>query len=65
MSLKHFHLLFIVIAALFCLLFGAWALLAMDVSATIRGMGVFSVILGGALVAYGVYFLRKSRRIIT
>ncbi len=65
MSLKHFHILFIVVAALFCLAFGAWALLARDVESAIRGMGMFSVALGLALAGYGVWFRKKSRRVIT
>ncbi|MCB1230418.1 MAG: hypothetical protein KDN19_09140 [Verrucomicrobiae bacterium] len=65
MSLKHFHFLFIAVAALFCLGFGAWALLARDVSLSIRGMGIFSVVLGVALTAYGVWFRKKSRHVIT
>lgn len=65
MSLKHFHILFIVFAAVFCLAFGAWAFMAMEQPLEVRGMGIFSVILGGVLAVYGVYFLRKARRIIT
>ncbi|MCB1077075.1 MAG: hypothetical protein KDM63_01365 [Verrucomicrobiae bacterium] len=65
MSLKHFHLLFILLSVIFSLLFGAWALLAREQTQEIRGLGVFSVAMGVGLLAYGVYFLRKSRRIIT
>lgn len=65
MSLKHFHFLFIAVAAVFCLAFGAWALLASGVTQSIRGMGIFSAILGVGLAVYGVWFRRKSRRVIT
>ncbi|MBL9154871.1 MAG: hypothetical protein JNK37_20490 [Verrucomicrobiales bacterium] len=65
MSLKHFHVLFIVLAALFCLAFGAWALLVAGQGAEVRGMGIFSIILGGILAYYGAYFFKKARRIIT
>ena len=65
MSLKHFHVLFIVLAALFCVAFGAWALLVAGQGAGVKGMGVFSVILGGILACYGAYFFKKARRIIT
>lgn len=65
MSLKHFHFLFIAVAAIFCLAFGAWALSASGVTSAIRGMGIFSAILGVGLSVYGVWFRRKSRRVIT
>jgi hypothetical protein len=63
-SLKYVHLLFIGAAAAFSLLFGAWAVLAPEVAADVRVMGWISTVLGFGLVCYGVYFLRKSRRII-
>lgn len=65
MSLKHFHVLFIVFAAIFSLAFGAWALLGRDLDGSVRGMGVFSVVLGLALVGYGAWFIKKSKRVIT
>jgi multisubunit Na+/H+ antiporter MnhC subunit len=65
MSLKYFHILFIAVAVVFCLAFGAWALLKGEQSREVLGMGIFSVALGGALTVYGVLFQRKARRIIT
>lgn len=65
MSLKHFHILFIVFAALFSLAFGSWALLARDLDGAIRGMGLFSVILGVVLAGYGLWFVKKAKRVIT
>lgn len=65
MSLKHFHILFIAIAALFCFAFGTWALLAREGEVAIRGMGIFSAVLGLALVVYGIWFRKKTRRVIT
>ncbi len=65
MSLKHFHFLFIVVAALFCFGFGAWALMARDLDSGIRGMGIFSLVLGLALTVYGIWFRKKSARVIT
>lgn len=65
MSLKHFHVLFIAFAAIFSLAFGTWALLARDLDGSVRGMGAFSVVLGLVLAGYGVWFLKKSKRVIT
>lgn len=65
MSLKHFHVLFIVLAAAFCLAFAAWALTGLGRTVEIRGMGAFSAVLGVGLAVYGVYFFRKARRIVT
>ena len=65
MSLKYFHILFIVFAAIFSLAFGSWALLARDLDGAVRGMGIFSVILGVALAGYGFWFLKKAKRVIT
>ncbi len=65
MSLKHFHFLFIAVAALFCLAFGAWALMARETTAAIQGMGIFSLVLGVSLTGYGFWFRKKSRRVIT
>lgn len=65
MSLKHFHVLFIAFAAIFSLAFGTWALLARDLDGSVRGMGAFSVVLGLVLSGYGVWFLKKSKRVIT
>ena len=65
MSLKHFHFLFIAVAALFCVAFGAWALLARDLGGAIRGMGAFSLVLGVLLAGYGFWFRKKSRHVIT
>ena len=65
MSLKHFHFLFILFAAFFSLAFGAWGLLARDLDASVRGMAIFSVVLGVGLIAYGFWFRKKSRHVIT
>lgn len=65
MSLKHFHVVFIVFAVLICLGFGAWTLLAREVASIVQGVGVFSLVLGAALCLYGLWFYRKSKRVIT
>lgn len=67
MSLKHFHIVFIVIAVLCCLGFGAWALISDEGSSsgTIRATGWLSLVLGTGLAGYGAWFYRKSKRVIT
>ena len=67
MSLKHFHIVFIVLAVLCSFGFGAWALMS-DVgaaSSSIRLTGWLSLILGTGLAVYGVWFYRKSKHVIT
>ncbi|NNE92530.1 MAG: hypothetical protein HKN23_12860 [Verrucomicrobiales bacterium] len=65
MSLKKFHLLFIVLAILTCLGFGAWALLVEGLPDNFRVMGWISAGLGVLLVGYGIYFVRKAKTVIT
>lgn len=59
MSLKHFHVVFIVFAVLLSFGFGAWALMATGQSTGMRGVGVFSLVLGAGLTVYGIWFYRK------
>lgn len=67
MSLKHFHLVFITLAVLSSLGFGAWALMsdAGAASNAVRVTGWLSLILGVGLAVYGVWFFRKSKHVIT
>lgn len=65
MSLKHFHIIFIALAVLCTLGFAAWAILIPWVDAGIRGLGVFSAVLGVFLIGYGLWFWNKAREIIT
>lgn len=68
MSLKHFHIVFIVLAVLTSFGFAAWALTGDVVapnSAGIRTTGWISLILGFVLSVYGVWFFRKSKKVIT
>jgi len=66
MSLKHFHVFFIVLAVLCTLGFGAWALFASSelVGTWGRIGGVISILIGAGLVPYGMWFVKKSKRII-
>ncbi|MDB4537171.1 hypothetical protein N9230_00985 [Akkermansiaceae bacterium] len=67
MSIKGFHLIFIVIAALFCAGFGVWALFFESAEAAgeaIKAFGVVGFVAAATLLVYGVYFYRKSKSII-
>lgn len=65
MSLKNFHVVFIFLAVLTCLGFGAWALLIDRLPESFRIMGWISASIGVLLLGYGVYFVRKARKVIT
>ena len=56
MSLKSFHIFFIVIAALLCLGFGVWCL---QTGAAATGILSFAVVVG--LVIFEVSFLRRTK----
>lgn len=60
MSLKAFHIVFIVASALLSLGFGVWAL-AGDGALSAAAAGV-AFLAGAALVAYGARFLKKVAR---
>ena len=63
MSLKAFHIFFIVVSILCCLGFGFWAVLDHLVSGSgvNLALGVVSLAGSGALVWYGCWFLRKLK----
>jgi hypothetical protein len=65
MSLKNFHIIFITLAVLCTFGFAAWATLVPWVDAGIRGLGLFSAVLGVFLMGYGAWFWKKSRALIT
>jgi hypothetical protein len=66
MSLKAFHIVFVIASTLLCLVFGGWLL-----NEYFRGgapvsylvFGIVSFLLGGGLVWYGKYFLKKLKHI--
>lgn len=62
-SLKAFHVVFVVVSTLLCLGFGAWAVREYRVGgdAMFLAGGVFSFVLAAALLVYGGWFLRKLR----
>ena len=65
MSLKHFHVVFIVFSVLICLGFGLWTQMASAATSAMQVFGVFSIALGAGLAIYGFWFFRKSKRVIT
>jgi hypothetical protein len=63
-SLKVFHVLFIVLSTLLALVFGLWCLQAPPQPEDTGGrslMAILSFAVAAALSAYGVWFLRKVR----
>lgn len=61
MSLKAFHIVFIILSILLAAGCAAWSFL----NEIAIPFGVISGLCGVALVLYGIWFLKKSRRIIT
>ena len=60
MSLKAFHILFILLSIVLAAGCAAWAY----VNQTAAAFGIVSAIAGVGLVFYGLWFLKKSRKII-
>ncbi len=65
MSLKAFHIFFIVLSTLLAVAFGVWAVddFGRSGSWVSLTLGVGSFIGSGVLVWYGVWFLRKLRHV--
>ena len=61
MSLKFFHIFFISISVLLSFGFGAWLLLSTPGGSALAA--ALSILAGIGLIGYGVYFLRKTRRV--
>jgi hypothetical protein len=65
MSLKAFHVFFVIVSTLGALGFGAWAVA--DYLRTGRSgvltLGVLSFVAAAALVWYGLWFLRKLKNV--
>ena len=63
MSLKAFHIFFIVASTLLALGFGGWAIAAYRAGGdpTNLGMGVGSLVLGAVLIVYSRWFLQKLK----
>jgi hypothetical protein len=65
MSLKFFHIVFIAVSTLLCVVVGVWALDAYrnDGAATWMALAVLSFVGGALLVVYGSRFLQKFRKL--
>jgi hypothetical protein len=65
MSLKAFHIVFIILSTLLALAFGVWAVDEFGRSGSWIHLvlGVGSFIGSGGLVWYGVWFLRKLKNV--
>lgn len=61
MSLKGFHIFFIFMAILVAAGFATWSLM----NETAVPVGITSAVLALLLLVYGVWFVRKSKNIIT
>lgn len=61
MSLKAFHIVFIVLAILLAALCAFWSF-SNEIAIP---FGIASVIVGLCLILYGIWFLKKAKRIIT
>jgi hypothetical protein len=61
MSLKVFHIFFIILAILLSGGVAVWAFL----NQADRGFAIACAVAAFLLLVYGIYFIRKSKRIIT
>ncbi len=64
MSLKHFHIFFIMISVVMAAGFGFWCFLT-DVGSAVAGstvMGAVSLVAAVGLVIYGIKFLKKLEK---
>ena len=62
MSLKYFHIVFIVLSTLLTLGFAYWCLT--EGGATWTVVGIASAVIGLGLPVYGWYFLKKTKKLI-
>jgi hypothetical protein len=66
MSLKVFHIFFILLAVFCSLGFSAWTMQFDDVGILVKVAGAGSGVIGLLLAGYGYWFVtKKSKRIIT
>ena len=65
MSLKAFHVVFIIASLVLSLGFGVWAIADYRESGSQANlwMGVASFLVAAAIIPYGVWFLRKLKKV--
>jgi hypothetical protein len=66
MSLKAFHIVFVIASVLLALGFGLWALIESaqpDRGAGMIVMGVAALVVAAGMIVYGVWFLRKLKNV--
>ena len=65
MSLKAFHVFFVIVSTLCALGFGAWAVgdYVRTGNGTVLVLGILGFIAAIALVWYGIWFLRKLKNV--
>lgn len=65
MSLKAFHVFFVIVSTLFALGFGAWAIgdYLRTGNPGVLTLGVLGFVAAAALVWYGLWFLRKLKNV--
>ena len=65
MSLKAFHIFFVIVSTLCALGFGAWAIgdYLRTGNTGVLALGVLGFAAAGALVWYGLWFLRKLKNV--
>ena len=61
MSLKAFHIIFIILAMSLAAVCAAWSF----ANAIAIPFGICSVVVGIVLLIYGIWFIKKSKGIIT
>ncbi len=61
MSIKFFHLFFIVVCTLFSFGVGGWCVVTRG-DTTILVTGIIFLLLGAGLAVYAVYFFKKWRK---
>ncbi|HSR66829.1 MAG TPA: hypothetical protein VLU25_02715 [Acidobacteriota bacterium] len=63
MSLKGFHIVFIVLSSAMAFVVGLWAL--QQDGGGYTALAVLSLAMGAGLVGYGLWFLRKLKHVST
>ena len=65
MSLKGFHIVFVTVCTLLFAFLTVWSfVVSPEQSGVVRAMGYVGVAGGAMMLFYGVYFLRKTRKIL-